>query len=187
MPNFSATLLNTSRLLLRPLLPCDAPAIFTLRCDAKVNRFTGISPWNSIESAHAYIANDINAMESGEFVRFGLVKRDDASLIGTCTLFHLDAQCRRAEIGYNLLPESWGKGYMQEALRPLIQFGFDELKLNRIEADVDPENFPSIKTLERFGFQREGFLRERWIVNGVKADTVLMGLLLSDWEATVRR
>lgn len=139
-----------------------------------------------MESAHAYIANDINAMESGEFVRFGLVKQDNAGLIGTCTLFHLDAQCRRAEIGYALLPEYWGRGYMQEALKPLIQFGFDELSLNRIEADVDPENFPSIKALERFGFQREGYLRERWIVNGVKADTVLLGLLLLDWKALIK-
>ena len=71
---------------------------------------------------------------------------------------------------------------MQEALEALIQYGFTTLNLNRIEADIDPLNTASAKALLRQGFQKEGFLRERWIVNGVKADTEIYGLLLDDWQ-----
>jgi RimJ/RimL family protein N-acetyltransferase len=57
------------------------------------------------------------------------------------------------------------------------------MALNRVEADIDPRNHPSAKTLERLGFQKEGHLRERWIVNGEVSDTGLYGLLASDWRA----
>jgi RimJ/RimL family protein N-acetyltransferase len=71
---------------------------------------------------------------------------------------------------------------MQEALAALIDYGFTTLNLNRIEADIDPLNAASAKTLLRQGFVKEGFLRERWIVNGVKSDTEIFGLLASEWQ-----
>jgi ribosomal-protein-alanine N-acetyltransferase len=180
---FEQTTLKTSRLLLRPLQQSDAATIFALRSNLDVTRYVGYTRWTSIERAYELIEKDILAMSAGEYLRFGLVRLDDASLIGTCLLYDLDTQCRRAEIGYDLLPDMWGQGFIHEALLSLLQFGFTELGLNRVEADVDPDNAGSIKTLERLGFQREGYLRERWIVNGVKFDTVYYGLLLSEWEA----
>jgi len=71
---------------------------------------------------------------------------------------------------------------MAEALGALARYSFLELNLNRIEADTDPRNLRSIATLEQFGFVREGYLRERWIISGEKSDTLLYGLLRSDWE-----
>ena len=72
---------------------------------------------------------------------------------------------------------------MNEALHALLDYAFEELALHRIEADVDPRNTPSIRTVERLGFQREGYLRERWKVNGEIQDTVFFGLLRPEWEA----
>ena len=72
---------------------------------------------------------------------------------------------------------------MQEALLALIQYGFSELRLNRIEADIDPMNLASARCLERLGFKLEGMLRERWIVAGVVSDSAMYGLLASDWAA----
>jgi len=72
---------------------------------------------------------------------------------------------------------------MHEALQALLGFAFQILELNRLEADIDPRNLASAKTLERLGFQKEGHLRERWIVNDEVSDTDLYGLLHRDWEA----
>ena len=70
---------------------------------------------------------------------------------------------------------------MHEALRALLDFGFGELDLNRIEADIDPRNSASARTLERLGFTKEGYLRERWIVGDEVSDTALYGLLRREW------
>ena len=183
MQKFNLTTIQTSRLLLRPLERSDCDDLFSLRSHPEVNRYTGNTPFATVESAKEMIERDINAMDEGEYVRFALIRDSDSKLIGTCGLFHFDEQCRRAEIGYDLHPDVWGRGYINEALVPLINLGFAEMDLNRIEADVDPLNASSIKTLERLGFKKEGFLRERWIVNGVKADTAFYGLLLSDWKS----
>ena len=74
------------------------------------------------------------------------------------------------------------KGYMHEALQSLLEFAFEAMKLRRLEADVDPRNKPSIKTLERLGFQREGYLRERWHVAGEIQDAYFYGLLAREWQ-----
>jgi RimJ/RimL family protein N-acetyltransferase len=70
---------------------------------------------------------------------------------------------------------------MQEALGALLNFAFDSLNLHRLEADVDPGNLSSVKTLERLGFRREGYLRERWHVGGEIQDALFYGLLRREW------
>jgi RimJ/RimL family protein N-acetyltransferase len=70
---------------------------------------------------------------------------------------------------------------MQEALDATLGFAFDTLDMRRIEADVDPRNIASVRALERLGFQREGFLRERWQVDGEIQDALFYGLLRGQW------
>ncbi|STQ91161.1 GNAT family N-acetyltransferase [Iodobacter fluviatilis] len=182
MTTFEKVKFQTSRLILRPLQETDAPALLAIFSDEKVMQYWSTPPWNSIEIAEALIARDLKAMAAGGYIRLGIERAEDHILIGNCTLFDLDKQCRRAEIGYGMAHSAWGKGYMHEALSALLDFGFSELKLNRIEADIDPRNLASAKSLERLGFSREGYLRERWIVDGVVSDTALYGLLVSDWH-----
>jgi len=71
---------------------------------------------------------------------------------------------------------------MQEALVALLNYGFSELNLNRVKADIDPRNMASAKSLERIGFSKEGHLRESCVVNGVLTDSVLYGLLRREWK-----
>jgi ribosomal-protein-alanine N-acetyltransferase len=104
-------------------------------------------------------------------------------IIGTCTLAGLDATHRRAELGYALKRACWGQGYMAEALPVLLHFAFEQLGLRRITADVDPRNGRSIRSLERLGFQREGYLREHYWVNGELQDGILFGLLRSEFTS----
>jgi RimJ/RimL family protein N-acetyltransferase len=77
----------------------------------------------------------------------------------------------------------WGCGYAAEALDAVLGYGFRELGLNRVEADIDPRNAASARVLERVGFCKEGFMPERWIVNGEAADTAFYGLLKRQWDA----
>lgn len=183
MLSFDQVSLQTKRLLLRPLGEADAPGLFAMFSDPKVMRYWSTPPWISIDEAHAMVTRDQKAMAAGEYVRFGLEQVDTGTLIGTCTLFSISATCRRAEVGYSLAHSAWGHGYMDEALRALLDYGFSEMNLNRVEADIDPRNNASARSLERLGFTREGFLRERWIVDGEVSDTALYGLLLRDWVA----
>ena len=183
MPEFSQLILTTERLRLRPLLASDAAALFAIFSDARVMRYWSSAPWSSIDKAQEMIAKDATAMVAGEHLRLGIETIKDAKLIGHCSLFNFNAQCQRAEIGYGMAFDAWGHGYMHEALTAVLNYGFIELSLNRVEVDIDPRNVASAKTLERLGFVKEGFLRERWIVDGEVSDSEIYGLLRRDWLA----
>jgi len=135
-----------------------------------------------MDEAHAMINRDVKAMASGERLRLGIERVEDQTLLGICTLFDLNEQCRMAEVGYGLGSGAWGKGYMNEALGALLEYGFSELKLNRVEADIDPRNIDSAKSLTRIGFTKEGLLLESCVVNGVLTDSARYGLLRSEWN-----
>ena len=109
--------------------------------------------------------------------------KDSDRVVGTCTLFHMDRTHRRGEIGYALGEAAWGRGYMHEALSALLEYAFLQLGLHRLEADIDPRNHASIRAVERLGFVREGYLRERWQVGGEITDSLFLGLLRPDWDA----
>jgi [ribosomal protein S5]-alanine N-acetyltransferase len=183
MPSFDSLQLRAERLLLRPLGDADAAALLAIFSDRRVMRYWSTPPWAGIEQARVFIERSRAAMHSGEALRLGLERIDDARLIGQCTLFDFVRQSRRAEIGYSMAAEAWGRGYMHEALCALLEYGFGEMNLHRVEADLDPRNAASARSLERLGFTREGLLRERWIVEGEVSDTALYGLLAREWQA----
>jgi len=183
MPSFDQLQLHTPRLLLRPVQEGDAAELFAIFSDPEVMRYWVSGPWATIDTAHDLIARDAQALAQGLHLRLGLETIEDGRLIGTCSLFNLVESSRRAELGYGLARSAWGQGYMREALSALLAYGFVELDLHRIEAELDPRNVASARSLERQGFQREGVLRERWIVNGEIQDSYLYGLLRHEWLA----
>jgi len=179
---FEGIPLRTKRLRLRPYRDSDAAAILAIRSDPKVMRFWSSPPWTSIEQAHELIARDTTAFKNGNHLALAIERSDDSRYIGHCALFNLSRTCRRAEIGYGLASWAWGHGFMNEALNALIDYGFGPMNLNRVEADIDPMNEASARTLERLGFEQEGLLHERWIVNGEVSDSAIYGLLRKDWK-----
>jgi RimJ/RimL family protein N-acetyltransferase len=184
--DFSSLTLATPRLDLRPLTPEDAPSLFAICSDADVMRYGASPPWTDLQTALETIERDRCAALGGMGFGLGLFRRGDGVLIGSCSLFHIDTQCRRAEIGYILSSSAWGSGFATEAVSALLAYAFDEMKLNRIEADIDPLNTASARVLERQGFVQEGLMRERWIVAGRKSDSAWFGLLAADYEASRR-
>ena len=177
MRSFRDVALDTPRLTLRPLAPEDADGLFRIFSDPQFMRYWSTPPWASIDEAHALIARDQRELVAGEHLRLGVFLRDGGALIGTASLFHLNEASRRGEIGYGIARAHWRRGYMGEAVRALIGFAFGELGLNRLEADIDPRNLASARSLESLGFTREGLLRERWIVDGEVSDSEMYGLL----------
>ncbi len=184
MQPFDTLTLDTPRLHLRPLRASDAEALFRMHADPQVMRFWSTPPWACIEQAEAMIETDREALPAGRHLRLALTLRDGGDvLVGTGSLFNFLETSRRGEIGYVLAREVWGRGLMHEALTALVSFAFGTLNLNRLEADIDPRNNASAKSLARLGFVQEGFLRERWIVGDEVSDTALFGLLRSEWQA----
>ena len=187
MPPFDQLTLDTPRLHLRPLAAADADALFRMHADPQVMRYWSTPPWAGIEQAEAMIEADRETLPAGRHLRLALTLRSGGdALVGTVSLFSFHEASRRAEIGYVLARELWGGGLMHEALTALVSHAFGPLNLNRLEADIDPRNTASAKSLARLGFVQEGFLRERWIVGEEVSDTALFGLLSREWNAAVR-
>lgn len=178
--------IEASRVLLRELGPRDVEALFAIFGDPQVCRYWSHPALEDLAAARALQAQIAECFEDRRLFQWGLLERSSGTVVGTCTLAALTPRHRRAEVGFALARSAWGKGYVSEALRALLGFAFGTLGLHRLEADVDPRNARSIRVLERLGFQREGYLRERYHVHGETQDSVLYGLLEREWARTPR-
>ena len=187
MPSrFEPAVLETERLRLRWFTPDDAEAMWILYSDPVVSRYLSRPAFTERMQAEKMVANAMAGYADGSGVNFATEVRATGEVIGSAMLFRFHDESRRAEIGYALANAHWGRGYMHEALVALIDYAFGPLGLNRLEADIDPRNASSAKSLERLGFAAEGVLRERWIVAGEVSDTGYYGLLAREWKARSR-
>jgi RimJ/RimL family protein N-acetyltransferase len=176
--------INTTRLSLRSISEADVDDFYAVYSNPEVMRYWSTPPLASKDAAIQLISEIHQGIERHDILKWGMALRSNNKFIGSITLFHLDFNHRRAEIGFAQGRAYWGQGYMQEGLKAVLNYAFEELKLHRIEADVDPRNEASVRTVERLGFQKEGYLRERWQVNGDLQDALFFGLLRPDWENT---
>jgi [ribosomal protein S5]-alanine N-acetyltransferase len=178
MEMFRPKTIETERLLLRPLQIEDAPSFLEIWSDPEAVRYFSFPPMESIEQAQARIAEKLQVFSDGKGIVFVIESKSDREVLGDCGIHNVDLHARRAELGYCLGRPHWGNGYMAEAVKALIAYGFEEAGLRRMEADIDPRNTPSIQLVERLGFKREGYLRKRWVTGtGEVADSVIYGLL----------
>jgi RimJ/RimL family protein N-acetyltransferase len=174
--------LDADRVRLRWMSESDIDAIYTIFSNVEVMRYWATPPIADRNAAALILKEVHDGFRHRAQLKWGIAQRTDDAIIGTVTLYNLSFDNRRAEMGYALGRAHWGKGYMQEALQALLGYAFGELDLHRLEADVDPRNAASIRSLERLGFQREGYLRERWQVNGEIQDALFYGLLRPEWK-----
>ncbi|HPI93750.1 MAG TPA: GNAT family N-acetyltransferase [Deltaproteobacteria bacterium] len=178
--------LTTERLTLRSLERRDLEAVFSVFSDPEVMRYWHTTPMTGIREARTFITDAQKFFSRRTSIRWGVARRSDDLVIGTCVLFHFDEQHRRAEIGYALGHDHWGHGFNHEALKAVLGYAFPAFSLHRIEAELDPRNAASIRTLERCGFVREGVLRERCITAGKISDSLVMGLLAREWNGAAK-
>lgn len=182
MPPFPT--LETARLLMRELTADDAPALLRIHGDAETMRFFGSDPLTHLGQAQKLIEK-FNSwrVAPNPGVRWALVAKTTGELIGTCGLFGWNRDWCKCSTGYELAGHAQGQGFMGEALRAAFSWGFSEMALNRVEAQIHPENQPSLKLAARLGFRQEGLLREvaRW--GGEFRDLLQFGLLRKEWNA----
>lgn len=173
--------IQAERLHLRWLEPADAEDLYRIFSDPEVMKFWSTPPLTEPAQARELVDQIHRSFGEHSLYQWGVALHEGDRVIGTCTLAHLDPKNQRAELGFALARDEWGKGLMREALGALIAFAFGPLDLARLEADVDPRNAASLGLLEHLGFVREGMLRERWRVAGQIQDSVMLGLLRREW------
>jgi [ribosomal protein S5]-alanine N-acetyltransferase len=181
MDSKTLPIITASRVVLRWISEDDVDGLYEIFSNPQVMRYWSTVPLPDREAAAALQREIAEGNELETMFKWGIALRDSNTVIGTTTLFNLNLDNGRAELGYAMAHAYWGKGYMNEALNALVSHAFEVMKLRRLEADVDPRNTASIRSLERLGFQREGFLRERWHVNGEIQDALFYGLLRREW------
>jgi len=120
--------------------------------------------------------------EDGNGARLAIDRGSGDSFLGWIGLTRWNPDYRSASLGYCLLKTAWGHGYATEAGHALLQWGFETLGLNRVQAETDTRNAGSARVLEKLGFVREGTLREDCIVNGEVSDSWVYGLLRRQWQ-----
>ncbi len=132
--------IDAPRVRLRWLTELDIDALFAVFSDPRMMRYWSTPAMKERAEAHAYLLKIHEGFGGKSAFPWGVERKDDGQVMGTCTLFHIDAANMRAELGYCLASAYWSQGYMREALTALIDFSFGTLRLRRLEADVDPRN-----------------------------------------------
>ena len=173
--------LSTPRLQLREIVASDAPALLAIHGDREAMKWFGTDPLADLEAAEKVIAGFANMRAlPTPGVRWGIVHADPArgsALLGTCGVFRWNRGWRTCLTGYELARNAQGQGLMTEALRAIYAWAFEQMAIERIEAQVHPLNAPSLALLGKLGFVEEGLLREAGLWLGQRRDLVQLGLL----------
>jgi ribosomal-protein-alanine N-acetyltransferase len=171
----------TDRLKLRQIVPADAYALYMIHSDADVMRWYGVDAIK--EPAEGMrLAELFNSwFYAGTGYRWALERIDDGRLIGTAGLFRWNKSWHSCVTGYELARDCHGQGYMREAMQDILTYGFNDMDLNRVQAEVHGQNEASIGLALRLGFQLEGIHRENAFWNGQFHDLHCYSLLASEW------
>lgn len=154
-------ILETNRLILRPVSLDDTQMLFKIRSNEVINKYLDRVKPLSLQQIEKFIKKINNYMDNGEWLFWVICLKTNSELIGTICFWNIIKEFDFSEIGYELLPEFFNQGYMQEALSEVLDYGFDILNFHLIEAWTHSENKPSIKLLENNLFARDPDLEEK--------------------------
>jgi ribosomal-protein-alanine N-acetyltransferase len=174
--------LETSNLLLRRIVPEDAEALYKILSDDEVTEYYDDDSFTDVSQAGDQIAAWEMGFKDQRSIRWGITHKGEMELVGTCGYYGFHTWYQRAAIGYELARSYWRQGIMTEAVNVMLEFGFEKLELNRVQALVMPGNVASLHMLEKLGFQNEGVLKEYeiWGSKGY-VDLCMIALLRKDW------
>jgi len=152
--------LTTQRLVLRGPMEKDMQPMFDIHTDPDVMRYYGVKPYDTMEKSKKHLdwLTKLHREEIG--LRWIITLKDEDTCIGDVGFYDWEKKHSRAEIGYILGKQYWGKGIMTEAIKAALDYGFNEMNLNRIQALIDPRNDASKRVAEKHGFQYEGTFRD---------------------------
>lgn len=171
--------LHTERLDLIEIRQSHLGDLYRIFSDEEVVEFYNLLPFKNEQEAQKLLDWFCCRFKDGLGIRWGIALKGESSIIGTIG-FNNYARYHRANIGYELRKEYWGRSYMSEALGKVVSFAFERLEVNRIEAEVMQGNIASDKLLSKAGFRKEGILREWMYWNNRYYDMTMFSLLKSD-------
>ncbi len=158
--------LHTERLSLRPMHPIDAEDMYDYSRRREVTEYLLWMPHDSVSYTKDYLRYIQNRYALGDFYDWAIIDRESRRMIGTCGFTKIDAPNNCAEIGYVLNPDFQGRGFATEAARRVLEFGFNELCMHRIEARFMQGNDASLRVMEKLGMHFEGYHKDAVYVKG---------------------
>lgn len=148
-------ILESHRVLLRQPVTSDDVAYFRIRSNTEVNKYIGRKDYQHLEEAQQFIIRINNNIFENESILWTMALKDTQEIIGTICLWNLSIEENHAEIGYEMHPDYHGKGYIQEAIHVVLEYGFTKMKVQTIYGVPAIEHIKSIRLLEKFGFTRD--------------------------------
>lgn len=173
--------IETSRLILRPLTLADLDDIWAYASDPEVTRYTRFDFHTRRETTEQWLRSAL-AGTTGDTFLFGLEHRERHRVLGGCAIRAGKPEDANAEMGWALARAYWNQGYATEAVLGLIGFGFQHLKLNRLEALCIPVHTASRRVMEKCNMQFEGILRQAEYFKNAYQDLALYSILQCEWQ-----
>lgn len=174
--------LETERLLLKEVTPELFGYMLTYKSDEEIKAFFDFDD-KALSIARERSSKGLSSYQV-TYCYFMLCDKESGTTIGSCGFYRMSPEHHRGEIGYNMSNEAYKrKGLMSEAAARILQYGFDTLQLNRIEAFASPENEASLKILAKLGMKYEGLMRGHFLKNGVYEDSACYAVLKEEYVA----
>ncbi len=174
--------LTTERLNLRMITPALHSAIFEQYEDADIKQLFGFQTNEELEKERLKHTKGLTTYNRS-FLLFQLIEKENGIVIGAAGFHNWMSEHSRSEIGYALNSElHMGQGYMSEAIRAIIDYGFSIMGLNRIEAFIGAENMASQRLINKMNFTLEGTLREHFCKNNILEDSLVFSLLKNEYS-----
>lgn len=175
-------MIETERVLLRPIESLDNEQVFSYRSDAETNKYQGFVP-KELEEVNSFIAKnpaEINQPES--WFQFVIIEKKSNTIIGDIGIHFIGDDGFQSELGCTLSKDFHGKGFANEAMKIILNYLFKSLNKHRIICSVDPKNSGSIKLLEKLNFRKEAHFKESLLINGEWTDDIIYALLKHEWK-----
>lgn len=172
---------DTGRLLLRKITKADVSHIYSFTSNPVGKEFLSWEPHESIGRTAAFVDFLLTRYESGDPVQWGIELKETQTIIGITGFVDYTAEHNRGEIAYLMSPDYEGKGYMTEANGAVLRYGFEIMRLNRIQAKAELLNIASQKVMEKIGMAEEGVMRQYIYQKGAYRDYKLYSILSSEY------
>ena len=173
--------LRTKRLTLRPVRMSDAADLYEYSKDPEVARHVLWDAHQSVGDSRGYLRYAVRQYRQDLPASWGIELKENHKLIGTIGFMWINRDHNSAEVGYSLAREYWNRGIMSEALSAVLNEGFMDLNLHRIEAQHEVDNPASGRVMVKCGMMYEGCVRGRLYNKGRYVDVALYAILRDDY------
>ena len=174
--------LETERLLLRRVSTNDVNEVMELRGNTETMKFIPRPLITTREEALEHIQMIDDKIETNVGINWAITLKENPKLIGIIGHYRIQPENHRCEIGYMILPQYSGQGIVTEAIKIVLEYGFDVLNMHSIEAVIDPDNIASERVLQKNGFVKEAHILENELWAGKFWDTVIYSLLKRNFK-----